>query len=142
MSYGYDPFYLDTGWQHLDGATALKYVRSRHNSDDRERMHRQQQVIAAVRAKIDELGLAAALIEFAPALWTQLQTNVDTDLSLPDLLRLAAEFSAIPADNITYGVLSYPYVYAAMIDEQSVLVPDYAAIRGLVAQVFGTAYGW
>jgi len=142
MSYGYDPFYLDAGWHHLDGATALKYVRSRHNSDDRERMHRQQQVIAAVRAKIDELGLATALIEFAPALWTQLQTNVDTDLSLPDLLRLAAEFSAIPADNITYGVLSYPYVYATMIDEQSVLVPDYMAIRGLVAQVFGTAHGW
>ena len=29
MSYGYDPFYIEEGLQHLDGQTALKYVRTR-----------------------------------------------------------------------------------------------------------------
>jgi len=142
MSYGYEPFYLETGPQHLDGATALKYVRSRHNSDDRERMRRQQQVIAAVREKISALDLSAALLDFGPALWVQLAQNIDTDLTLDELLRLGLEFSAVPPDQYTYGVLSYPYVYAAMIGDQSVLLPDFAAISGLVAQVFGTPYGW
>lgn len=143
MTYGYDPFYLEVGPQHLDGETALKFVRSRHNSDDRERMRRQQQVIAAVREKIGALDLGEALLKFGPALWTQLQENIDTSLTLEQMLYVGAEFNAIPAENYTFGVLSYPYVYAAMIDSQSVLVPDFSLISGLVAQVFGTvAYAW
>ena len=27
--FGYDPFHIDAGWQHLDGRTALKYARTR-----------------------------------------------------------------------------------------------------------------
>ena len=142
MSYGYDPFYLEAGPQHLDGETALKYVRSRHNSDDRERMRRQQQVIAAVREKVGELDLGEALLKFAPVLWAQLRENIDTNLTLDQMLYLGAEINAIPAENYTFGVLSYPYVYAAMIDSQSVLVPDFSLISGLVAQVFGTNYAW
>lgn len=143
MSYGYDPFYLEAGPQHLDGATALKYVRSRHNSDDRERMRRQQQVVAAIRAKIGTLDLTEALLDFGPALWVQLRQNIDTDLPLDEILRLSVEIGAVPEENYAYGVLSYPYVYATMIGDQSVLMPDFAAIQGLVAQVFGTpAYGW
>jgi len=143
MSYGYEPFYLEAGPQHLDGATALKYVRSRHNSDDRERMRRQQQVVAAVRDKIGTLNLTEALVDFGPALWVQLRQNIDTDLTLDEILRLGVEISAVPEENYAYGVLSYPYVYATMIGDQSVLMPDFAAIRGLVAQVFGTpTYAW
>lgn len=142
MTYGYEPFYLDAGPQHLDGETALKFVRTRHNSDDRERMRRQQQVIAAVRDKIGELELGQTLLRFGPALWTQLRENIDTDLSLDEILRLGAEVNRIPPENYTYGVLSYPYVYATMIGDQSVLVPDFSLISGLVAQVFGTPYAW
>lgn len=143
MSYGYEPFYLEAGPQHLDGVTALKYVRSRHNSDDRERMRRQQQVIAAIREKIGALDLAEALLSFGPTLWVQLRQNINTDLTLDEILRLGSEISAVPEENYTYGVLSYPYVYATMIGDQSVLMPDFVAIKGLVAQVFGTpAYSW
>ena len=142
MDYGYEPFYLDAGPQHLDGETALKYVRTRHNSDDRERMRRQQQVIAAVREKVGELELGPALLRLGPALWTQLQENIDTDLALDEILRLGAEVVRIPSERYTYGVLSYPYVYATMIGDQSVLVPDFSLISGLVAQVFGTPYAW
>lgn len=143
MNYGYEPFYLEAGPQHLDGETALKYVRTRHNSDDRERMRRQQQVIAAVREKIGVLELGEALLRFGPALWTQLRENIDTDLTLDEILRLGAEINAVPSENYNFGVLSYPYVYATMINEQSVLVPDFSLISGLVAQVFGTSsYAW
>ncbi|MCZ7543897.1 MAG: LCP family protein [Anaerolineae bacterium] len=30
--YGYDPFYIDAGLQHMDGATALRYARTRYAS--------------------------------------------------------------------------------------------------------------
>ena len=49
--FGYDPFNLKAAWQHLDGAMALKYARTRHGSSDFFRMRRQQQVVFALRAK-------------------------------------------------------------------------------------------
>ena len=52
MSYGYDPFYLEAGWHHLDGVTALKFARSRHQTDDIDRAYRQQQLLYAVRDKV------------------------------------------------------------------------------------------
>jgi LCP family protein required for cell wall assembly len=36
MNYGYDPLHIPAGWQHLDGALALKYARTRHASSDFE----------------------------------------------------------------------------------------------------------
>ena len=31
-NYGYDPFVISAGWHHMDGATALKYARTRHTA--------------------------------------------------------------------------------------------------------------
>src|SRR5688572_19103945 len=50
--YGVETFYLEAGQQHLDGATALKYVRTRNVDDDYGRASRQQQVIRAVADKV------------------------------------------------------------------------------------------
>ena len=36
ISYGYDPLYISAGWQHMDGAMTLKYVRTRHADSDYE----------------------------------------------------------------------------------------------------------
>lgn len=48
---GYDPFYIKAGAQHLDGATALKFARSRETTSDFDRAARQQKIIAAVKEK-------------------------------------------------------------------------------------------
>lgn len=48
---GYDPFYIKAGAQHLDGATALKFARSRETTSDFDRASRQQKIIAAVKEK-------------------------------------------------------------------------------------------
>jgi LCP family protein required for cell wall assembly len=50
--YGVQLFYLEAGQQHLDGETALKYVRTRNVDDDYGRAGRQQQVIRAVADKV------------------------------------------------------------------------------------------
>lgn len=50
--YGYQTFYLEAGYQQLDGTTALKYVRTRNTDNDYMRSERQQQVIQAVMDKV------------------------------------------------------------------------------------------
>ena len=51
--FGYEPFHIDAGWQHLDGHTALKYARTRATpGSDLDRARRQQEVILAVRDKL------------------------------------------------------------------------------------------
>lgn len=52
-NYSYETFELKKGWQKLDGKTALKYARERHNDPEGDfgRAKRQQQIMQAVREK-------------------------------------------------------------------------------------------
>ncbi|WP_119069815.1 LCP family protein [Aggregatilinea lenta] len=139
-SYGYDPFYLDAGQQHLDGATALKYSRSRHNSDDRVRIKRQQQVMMAVFEKATSAEMFPVLLRAMPELWDAVSQGVQTDLTLADLMDLALYARAIPPENIVGEVMDWRYAPATMIGDQSVLVPNTATIPGLLVELFGSTY--
>ena len=57
-NYSYETFELKKGWQTLDGKTALKYVRERHDDPDGDfgRAKRQQQIIQAVKDKAFSVG--------------------------------------------------------------------------------------
>lgn len=53
---GYTTFRVEQGWQHLDGETAARYIRTRHTpKGDIERIGRQQQMAYAIRNKISGL---------------------------------------------------------------------------------------
>ena len=109
MDYGYDPLIIPAGVQHFDGATALKYARTRHGDSDFNRAYRQQQVLFAARQQVVELGIGEMLLR-APSLYQQVEDGIRTDLSLEQLLRLAKSVSDIPAGNIRNEVLDYDYV--------------------------------
>ncbi|MDD4628235.1 MAG: LCP family protein [Candidatus Peribacteraceae bacterium] len=51
-NYGFRTFAIKAGPAHLDGETALKYVRSRHTTSDFDRSARQQQFIVALGEKV------------------------------------------------------------------------------------------
>lgn len=138
--YGYDPFYLDAGMQHLDGPTALKYARSRHNSDDRVRIKRQQQVIMAVFEKATSAEMFPSLLRAMPDLWDAVSEGIQTDMSLANIMDLALYARAIPPENIVGEVMDWRYATATMIGDQSVLVPNSAAIPGLLVELFGPTY--
>lgn len=92
--FGYEPFHIDAGWQHLDGATALKYARTRATAgSDLDRVQRQQQVILAVRDKLlNEKRLPQLLKQLGPLLSTfsgSIQTNL-TPAQLQELIEFAA----------------------------------------------------
>jgi len=84
---------LEAGQQHLDGHTALMYVRSRLSTSDLDRSRRQFKVLMALREKLLQLDTLLLI----PQLWNNYRVTVQTDLSLGealDLARLAYEFDA------------------------------------------------
>jgi LCP family protein required for cell wall assembly len=136
--YGYDPFTIDAGKQRLDGATALKYARTRITfGGDVDRAGRQQQVIMAVREQATQLNTLPQLLLNAPQLWQSFQDNVDTDLELNEALQLANLLRNIPAGSIRNVVLDYSYVYNdTTFDGQQVLVPLREEVRALRDELF------
>jgi LCP family protein required for cell wall assembly len=73
---------FESGLQHMDGARALIFARTRHADDDYRRAERQQQVLMAVAGK-----LANPL--YWPSVWNVLRRQIDTDLTVADMLTLA-----------------------------------------------------
>ncbi len=140
MYFGYDPLYIPAGPTHMDGKLALKYARTRHQTNDFDRAKRQQQVILAVRDKILNLNMAPGLIARAPELWKQFSETTHSDLTFEQLLQLAIYAKDVPKENIHQGVLDYSYVTPVNWQGASVLVPERARIGPLLAQVFGPNY--
>ncbi|HYA01376.1 MAG TPA: LCP family protein [Candidatus Binatia bacterium] len=72
------------GEQHMDGATALEYARSRHGDNgqgtDFARSQRQQQILVALKQKVLSVGGIGDL----PDLLNALGDNVDTNMSIDD----------------------------------------------------------
>lgn len=141
MNYGYDPFYIKAGLQHLDGVTALKYARTRHGDNDFQRAYRQQLVIAAIRARLSEPNMLPQLIVNSPSMWASLSEGVYTGLTLDQIVQLALYVKDIPAQNMRTGVINEGYVMDYSTPQgASVLVPDRAKLGGLMVEVFGADY--
>lgn len=86
---GYAPFIITKGTHHIDGATALKYARSRHTTSDFGRSARQQQLIAAIMETLRDdgvLGKPGKILD----LLSIVSKNVETTLSFGELAGLAA----------------------------------------------------
>ena len=141
MYYGYDPFYLPAGDHHLDGATALKFARTRHGSSDFERALRQQEVLYAIRDKVLQAGTLANLIIQSPTLYMQFQESFISGLSLDQLIQLVLYVKDIPKENIYTGVIDQRYVSNYMTPEgAAVLIPNRSALPSLMIEVFGENY--
>ncbi|MCA9917536.1 MAG: LCP family protein [Anaerolineales bacterium] len=136
--YGYDPFSIEVGEQHLDGEAALKYARTRATfGGDVDRAARQQAVILAVREQVFNLNSLPQLIAQAPQFWQTSQENVRTNMTLDEAIQLALLAQDIPRDSIRTAVLDYNYVYNETTpDGRQVLVPVRENIRQLRDQLF------
>ncbi|HEY7927628.1 MAG TPA: LCP family protein [Candidatus Dormibacteraeota bacterium] len=82
----YETVHFTAGPQHMDGARALIFSRSRHSNDNGEgtdfaRSRRQQLIVAALKQKVVSLGGLGNL----PDLLNSLGDNVVTDLHVNDL---------------------------------------------------------
>lgn len=139
--YGFDPFYLPAGPQHLDGRTALKYARTRHSiGDDFGRAQRQQQVVLAVRDKLSSANSLPTLITQAPAILGTISGSYDTNFSLDQMASLALLAKDIPRDRITSAVINQDYIadIYTTADNQQVLILNIEKFRELRDTMFYT----
>lgn len=91
----YEHLHFDKGPQHMDGVTALKYVRSRHaegiEGSDFARSKRQEKVISSFKEKLFSAGTLLNPIKIAD-LVNILQNSIETDIKTDeydDFVRLA-----------------------------------------------------
>ncbi|KKP40791.1 hypothetical protein A2229_03380 [Candidatus Peregrinibacteria bacterium RIFOXYA2_FULL_33_7] len=98
-TFDYETFHLDAGNQHLNGKTALKYVRSRHSTSDFDRSRRQQQVMTLVKEKAMKLGILTSPSKLK-SLYQSFSNNVSTNLSWDEIAILAGIAKDIPKENI------------------------------------------
>jgi LCP family protein required for cell wall assembly len=96
--------YIPAGIQHMTGAEALVYARSRHGSDDFDRGYRQQRVLTSLR----EQANVADLIPRIPELFAAFRSTVQTDIPRSELAKLAGLASTIDTKNIRSYVFSFP----------------------------------
>ena len=139
--YALERLYLPAGPQHLSGEEALEYVRSRHADlvGDFGRSARQQQVLTALKSKLDTPAIFEKLSPIANAL----NGSVKTDMQLTDIRLLMVFANGVNTNAIQKLVLSPPYSHlgtapadAGVDANQSVVLPQCSAIVPALQKLF------
>ncbi len=141
-------FKLSAGKHHLDGATALQYVRCRKGTcgDDFGRAARQQEVMQAIRQEATSAGTIANPIALG-RLVAAAGDNIETDLSINNVLRLNELTKQVPKNaiyNIVFSIQPGKFL-ATDARGSGDLVPtggDFEEIQDFVQNVFSRAPLW
>ena len=121
---------LYPGFQHLDGADAVTYVRYRDSEGDIGRVKRQQKFIAAV---VDKLT-SPSIIPEIPTLIRETVGAVTTDLSMRQILELAGSLNDAYKNGLEMDMVPGHPMY---IDDISYWIPDVEMVRLSVADTLG-----
>ena len=136
--FGIERVNILTGPQLMHGDLALKYARSRHDTNDYSRARRQQEVIGALRARLGQAQALRAL----PTLMDSVGTTLETDMDPANVLPLVRTGTGIDSADITSDVLypcggDYPHCELAYNGEHGFfLLPDKAKVREFAAELF------
>ena len=105
-NYSYETFELKAGWHTLDGKTALKYVRERHDDPEGDfgRAKRQQAVLRALRDKALDPTLLGNIFTIERLL-TALGESVRTDIAPEELESFLSLGKKIDSRNISTTVV-------------------------------------
>ena len=124
---------LKQGEQHLNGAQALQFLRFRYDAyGDIGRIQRQQMFLRA----LTEQALKPATIPRLPQVLSVVQSNLDTNLSVEELIALVGFTTQTDRPNVK--MLMLPGGFGS--EEEygaSYWVPDYAQIDVMARQYFG-----
>lgn len=123
---------LYPGEQHMDGKTAVTYVRYRDSEGDIGRVKRQQAFMKACMDKVT----SPSIVPRIPKIVREVIDAVETDMSLRQLLELAGALKAAAQNGLeTDMVPGYPLY----IDDISYWIPDVEELRISVADALGIA---
>ncbi len=136
---------FETGWQKMDGTTALAFARSRHGTNgegsDFARAARQQKILLALK---DRVLSAATLLNPSriTKLMSTLSSHIKTNMGLWELVRMGSFLPNLDTSHISHHVLDESInspLYATNINGAYVLLPkddDWGPVRRLAANVF------
>jgi LCP family protein required for cell wall assembly len=137
--YGVERLNIQPGPQLMPGELALKYARSRHDSNDFSRARRQQDVIAAIRARLSTDGMLGRV----PGIVGDVGSAVETNFDPANILPLAGLGGGIPSSDIKSEVLlpcGGDTPHCELTEQNSslgyYLTPDRSKIANLVAELF------
>lgn len=137
-NYGYEPLYIAAGQQHFDGEMALKYARTRHNSNDFDRARRQQQVLLAILERVTRLDMLPQLAPRIGELYNIMEQSIATNLTLDEVLALAGLAVKVDRAQIRFAVIDQSYTEDYITpDGAQVLIPLRERMRELRDYVFG-----
>ncbi|QBD81406.1 LytR family transcriptional regulator [Ktedonosporobacter rubrisoli] len=142
--FAYKRLYLAPGPQHLNGLQTLEYVRSRHADlvGDIGRTQRQQQVLEALKKKLN----ASNIINNLPALLQDLSGQVYTDITEDEMLAFANWGRTLNSGSIQRLTLGpgqgdqdfgeYANVYDPSVNaQQAVIVPNCTNIQPALSRL-------
>jgi LCP family protein required for cell wall assembly len=122
---------------HLDGFTAMCYIRMRMKSSDFDRLRRQHEVVQALFDKFISIN---GIIK-VPQLYDQFRNVVEMDMTLDDILPLIplATKLALDPSQIRFFRMDYTMVENWRTPEsgQAVLLPKRELIRDMFEEAFG-----
>ena len=126
--------YIPSGLQHMTGAQALRYARSRYTTDDFDRGARQQRVLLSLREQADPVSMIPRLPELVGALKSAVKTDIPVD-QLDDLLGLASSVDTRDIRSFVFNRPTYQTEYVAS-PRGYILVPKLNVIRRTVRNAF------
>jgi LCP family protein required for cell wall assembly len=126
--------YIPAGLQHMDGAAALRYSRSRHQSSDFDRGARQQRVLVSLREQTDIGSILPSLDALTAAIQQSVRTDIPPSL-VPQLLQVA---DGIDARSIRSVIFTPPFYGTEGTDPVRgyIIVPNVQRIRDAVRSAF------
>ncbi len=125
--------YIPAGVQHMTGAQALIYARSRHTSSDFDRAQRQQRVILSLRQQANPQTIMSNLTQLLKDLKTSFKTDIPQG-KLPQLIGLSSQIDSTKIRSFVFA----PPRYAINATDQrgSIVEPNVSRIRQAVATAF------
>ncbi|MVO99748.1 LCP family protein [Paenibacillus lutrae] len=129
---------LKKGMQHLDGKTALQYVRFRHDAtSDFSRTERQRKFLTAVADKMQSTESILKL----PSILKKMQPYITTNLSLNDMIKLSSLGMDAKAGGIeSIQIPPTELVIERRINDQQVIAFEKTRLKRYVQEVLnGTA---
>jgi LCP family protein required for cell wall assembly len=152
----YETIEFKSGLQHMDGKTALQYIRSRHSDDletgtDLARAQRQQQVIEAIVQQLSNPRMYWRSPALAGPLLKFYQDHYAQYLPLPEAISLAEQIGINNLNNLTLksidlpvksqesaGIIEHPQNLKPFDNQWVYIIPDQDAFKDYVQAQFKT----
>lgn len=113
----FQTFRIQKWLQIIDGATALKYARSRYSTSDFDRSLRQQLIIKALKDKFLDIWFISSPSKIK-SLYSTLNQHVITDLDISQIINLALYVKDLPRENIVSSNLNDSCFYGSDVCEK------------------------